>query len=222
MRCIVWIGRRVAGRRLATRAMAALVVISLVGCGGDDNAPTPLLPAPTGTTAAGTGVATPPATTPVATAPASSPVATGTAAPSPSPPPPATPGATVPPNQPFTSTAAEFGPIVWAAAIDPASFAPTRPIVQVDSLAPAIYAVVPVRRIEAGTTVSAAWSYNDTPIPTASPAVTATERRDGVWLAFDLSRGAVAAWPDGRLGVTILVDGQAVSGAELTIVRAAG
>lgn len=201
-------------------AMSLVVLLVLVGCGdGGEDDPTPILSAPT-TTPVVPSSASPQPATPAPVTTAASPSPTGPTAPSvPAVP---TPGATLPANQGFTSGAAEIGPIVWATAIDPVTFAPTVPVVEVDSLAPAIYAVVPVRRIEPGTTVSATWAYNDTPIPTTSPAVTVIERREGVWLAFDLSRGTAEPWPDGTLAVTIAIDGQPVSGAEILIIRAAG
>ena len=210
------------GRRAIWRGFTvAVVIVTLVtGCGADDS-PSPILPDTTPTTTATDSATMPAGSSSVPATPAAT-VSEASPNPGPTLPGVPTPGATLPANQAFSSAAADIGPIVWATAIDPVTFAPIQSAVEIDSLAPVIYAVVPVRRIEPGTTVSAAWTYNDTPIPATAPAVTAAERRDAVWLAFDLTRGMAESWPDGQLAVTISVNGQPVSGAEVTIVPAAG
>ncbi len=111
----------------------------------------------------------------------------------------------------------ELGEVVWTTAVDPAAGAPATPVAVVAPDAPAIYAVLPVIRMEPGTTVTASWTYNDTPLDTLTSTISVSEAREGGWLEFHLDRTGPDPWPDGTYGITVSADGQEVQSGQVRI-----
>ncbi len=180
--------------RLRWIATVSLAAALLTSCGGSDAGTEDMALPPTGTAEV-----------------------TATVAPLASPPEPATaspvavlavPVATPPLGQAFTSEQADLGPLQWAAMVDPTTLAPVQLVETFATTASTIYAVLPVRRVEAGSVISAVWTYNDTPINGVGSSVTISETTADVWLEFHLARTTVPEWPDGTYAIVVLVDGE--------------
>jgi hypothetical protein len=110
-------------------------------------------------------------------------------------------------SDPFRSDAAELGPIVWATEIDPATNAPRQPAAEAPTDAPVLYATLPAAWLRRGTTVTAAWSYNGTPLAGFVSTTSADRDQRGVWIEFHIARRGEAPWPEGTYAVEVLVDG---------------
>lgn len=207
-------------RRWAMVGVAGWVVAASVGCGTDR----PPVPDPTPTTATMVGLAS--------SAAAMSPLATPMPQPSPTSAPeptaepaPVTPSAIAPEEPigpvgppvaptvggsgaPFRSETAEIGPVVWSTAIDGETNAPVAPVEVVPVGAPAIYATLPVTRVQRGASLGATWTYNGTPLPTLGGAVVANREQVGGWVEFHIARAEDAVWPAGVYAVVVTVDGR--------------
>ncbi|MGI8642978.1 MAG: hypothetical protein ACR2LS_02545 [Thermomicrobiales bacterium] len=190
--------RGTARTRLGRSVLTGVVALMLASCGDDAPEPAPANTVPAATvpvvaTATLGALASPPAlvTAPSTPLPASTVVA-----------------ATPPADQDFISESAELGPIQWTAMVDPTTLAPVQPVQAFPTTAATIYAVVPVRRINAGTVVSATWTYNDTAIEGVTSSVTVPDAVADVWLEFHLARTTVPEWPDGTYSIIVQVGGQ--------------
>ena len=184
--------RAVTGR---TRTVAGIVVLGilLAGCSSREDR-----------SVVQGSIAVPAATT-TATVLGSPTVMTGVASPLPA-------GAGSPEaGTPSAADAAQLGTIVWARAVDPTTNAPIEPVEAFTTDAPTIQAVVPVARIAAGTTVTATWTYNRTPILGVDSAVVASAETRDIWIAFHLTLAAGERWPDGTYAIVLSVNGMKVA-----------
>ena len=129
---------------------------------------------------------------------------------------PATPGAGTLPVEGtpgvdgFRTAAADGGAVVWATAVDPTTKAPTEPVETFPTDARTMYAAVPLARLEPGTTLTATWTYNRTPLDGMVGSVTAPAGEAGrdVWVAFELERQTDEPWPNGTYAITVAVNGE--------------
>ena len=131
--------------------------------------------------------------------------------PAPIPPPPATPTA-------FRSPLVDIEPVLWAAAIDPATKQPLAPVSSYRADAPAIYATFHLPNVRRGTTITASWAYNNTPIDGFTSSVTAERDEHDVWIEFHLTRSAAANWPVGTYGIVVNIGGQTAQVAVVEVV----
>lgn len=118
---------------------------------------------------------------------------------------------------PAGTTAAGLGAVVWTAAVDPATKAPLEPVTRFAADAPALYAALPVARIAAGTTLTAAWTYNRTPVEGVAGTVTATAAAEETWVEFHLTLVAGQTWPEGTYEIEVAVDGLAAQAAAVEV-----
>ena len=102
-----------------------------------------------------------------------------------------------------TPTAAIFGAIVWTTAINAATSAPVDKVASFGQDASAIYAVVPVKGVAPGLTVTADWTFNGSPLPGVSSTVVATRPVADGWLEFHLTLAAGQTWPAGTYHIDI-------------------
>lgn len=196
--------RRSQWSRTGHLVAASLVTIILWSCGGSSSEPeaTAQPTAPTTTvTALSPGMASPPAGAAVATPLAGD----------------AIPAASPPPNRAFVSERVDLGPLEWTAMVDPTTLAPSQPVQTFPTTASTIYATLPVRLIEAGTVVSASWTYNGAPIRGVESSLTITEEAADVWLEFHITRTQVPAWPDGDYAIVVQVDGEPALSSSVTV-----
>ena len=110
----------------------------------------------------------------------------------------------------FRTAAAEGGAVVWATAVDPTTRAPTEPVEAFRPDARTIYAAVPLARLEPGTTLSATWTYNRTPLQGMVGSVTAPAGETGqdLWVAFEIARQTEEPWPTGTYEIAVAVNGE--------------
>lgn len=132
------------------------------------------------------------------------------------------PEATVPP--PATpsppATPAGVGEIVWTAAVDPATHAPTDSLAALPNDAPQVIAALPVETLPAGTVLQARWSIDGAPLPALDPdPVTVGEGRVGAWVTWTLRWEGDQPWPIGVLGIIVEINGEARQQADIPIVR---
>lgn len=127
------------------------------------------------------------------------------------------PTATLPPNTPTTIPDPEIGAIVWATGVEPGTNAPNPEVRRFATEAPAIYAVVRVSNLRPDSVITAAWTYNDTPLDGATRAAVLQAAFAGGWLEFHLGRDAGTNWPAGSYGVAISLDGVVVQTAEVDV-----
>lgn len=111
---------------------------------------------------------------------------------------------------------AELGEVVWTTAVDPAGL-PATPVPGFAPDAAAIYAVLPVVRIDARSTISATWTYNGTSLDALGSSVTVNEAREGGWIEFHLNRTGAELWPDGTYEITVSANGRVVQTGEVRI-----
>lgn len=113
----------------------------------------------------------------------------------------------------------EADTIVWAREIDPATNEPARKATAFITTDPLIYAVLPVQRIEQGSVVESAWSYNGIPVPGLTTSVTVEQTYENGWIEFHLTLPQGQIWPTGEYTITITIDGRqvATSSIEVTV-----
>jgi len=103
----------------------------------------------------------------------------------------------------------QVGAIVWATKVDPITGEPTTTVESFRSTARTIYAVVPVKNVEAGMVFTASWTYNDVALDRLSTVMTVESDVNAEWVEFHLTRSD-DPWPDGQYAVAIQVDGEIV------------
>lgn len=202
-------GRGGGRRRLGAGLVVLAVLVGIVACSADDEDGRDI----GGTATAGRPF---PAATPGAIGSPLS-IGTGTAMPVG---PVGTPAAAgTPGGDGFRTAAAEGGAVVWAMAVDPTTKEPTEQVASFPADARAIYAAVPLARLEPGTTLTASWTYNRTPLQGLVGSVTApAEVAAGAsWVAFELARRGEEPWPAGTYAVTVAVNGEAALTAEVEV-----
>lgn len=199
--------------RDSRRTIAAIVVAPLLllttSCGPVDEAARPTL-----TDCRGGDCATPtPAMTRDAVnrspAPSATPAATLIAGATPSGPLETPPAAAPPVSSPiaFQTEGVSLGPVLWATAIDPETRAPRTFVSSIAADTRTIYAVVAVKRITAGTAMSAQWSYNRTRLESFDRVVVAGSTQEETWIEFHLALTQPGTWPLGTYDVSIAVNG---------------
>lgn len=200
--------RRQAQRRLPptlTLAAALIVMLSPIALSGniDEVRGQPRAVNAAAPPASGTPRtrASPSAATPVAPSPTPAPI----------PSPPATP--TV-----FRSPVVDIEPVIWTTALDPRTKGPRDRVATYASEAPAIYACLRLPHVRRGTTITAGWSYNETPIEGFSSSVTAERDEENVWIEFHLTRAAATRWPTGVYQIVVTSGGQMVQVAAVNVV----
>ncbi|MFL5759369.1 MAG: hypothetical protein ACJ789_06510 [Thermomicrobiales bacterium] len=122
----------------------------------------------------------------------------------------ASPTATIGPSTPgnFAADATELGKIVWATGIDDTTKAPNDHVSAYSHDAPAIYAVLPVIRLNAKARITAEWDYDGTPMPKVTTIINGSDLPKGGWIEFHLQRATNLFWPVGSYHVRVLVNGQ--------------
>jgi hypothetical protein len=144
--------------------------------------------------------------------------------------------ATTPPQPPVSSTpapratpatsvaatplAASLGPIVWTSAVDPRTSAPTDTVTAYAPDARRIIAVAPVRGLPRGSTVAAAWFYNDTSLDSFATQLTMTGDADQTWVSFYIERREEKPWPSGTYEIAVSVDGTEIQRASVEVTSA--
>lgn len=131
--------------------------------------------------------------------------------------PPAT--ATSPAVPPTPAPSPSLGDVVWASAIDPETREPVTPVDRFAADAPAIYAVVRVRNVPAGATLSADWSYNDNRLGVAAAPVVVGSAVASGYVEFHLTRDEDQPWPDGTYGIAISLDGQVAATSTVDVIN---
>lgn len=106
-----------------------------------------------------------------------------------------------------TPMVASLGKIVWARKVDPASGAPVNQASVFAPDAPAIYAVVPVKDVAPGLTLSAQWSYNGTELKNVGATVVAAKPIASGWIEFHLSQATGQLWPVGTYKIAVTQSG---------------
>ena len=167
----------------------------------------------------------PPVLAPETAAPAASPLVPPGAAP-----PLASPGAAVgqpsgPPIAPtpgappttFRSDAAEIGPIVWSADIDPTTKAPRAPVDTFPADTRTIYAALPFARVAEGTAITATWTYNGTPLDGFVSTVRTERAERDIWVEFHIALTSAEPWPTGTYAVAVTVNGQPAQAAAVVV-----
>jgi hypothetical protein len=136
----------------------------------------------------------------------------------------AEPEATAAPTQPpVTATLAGVGEIVWTAAVDQTTNAPTEQLTALRNDAPQVIAALPVETLPAGTVLRAHWTIDGDPLPELDPApVMVDEGRAGAWVTWTLRWEGSQPWPVGQLGIIVVIDGGDELRAEIPIVRPNG
>ncbi len=124
--------------------------------------------------------------------------------------PPATPTA-------FRSPLIDIEPVVWATALEPGTNRPRDTVSTYAAEAPAIYATFRLPHVRRGTTITATWAYNNTPIEGFTSSVTVEREEQNVWIEFHLTRSAAAAWPAGVYEIVVSVEGQTAQVATVTV-----
>jgi hypothetical protein len=131
------------------------------------------------------------------------------------------PEPTVPPATPTPFATPEgIGEIVWTAAVDPATHAPSEPLTLLPNDAPQVVAALPVAVLPAGTVLQAHWTMDGEPLPALDPGpVTVGEGRSGAWVTWTLRWEGDQPWPIGDLGIVVEVNGEPRQRADIQIVR---
>lgn len=138
--------------------------------------------------------------------------------------------ATVPQIAPATATAATTLPkstpatpvvhegVIWSTTIDPVTGAPGGAVTKIPQSAKTVYAFVQTNGLPAGTTVTATWTIDGTPIPGISQSMKIEPAHGAGWIEFHLDWTAGGSWPRGALGISVAIDGKPVSSGSVQIV----
>ena len=136
--------------------------------------------------------------------------------------------ATVPPvtTTPMATPAAESTPatpvmhegVIWTTTIDPLTGAPGDSFTEIPQSAKTVYAFVQTNGLPAGTTLTAAWTIDGTPIPGISQSIKIDSAQGAGWIEFHLAWTAGGTWPRGALGISIAINGKPASSGSVQIV----
>jgi hypothetical protein len=110
----------------------------------------------------------------------------------------------------------EIGEIVWASSIDPETRAPRNSVDRESVDDRTLYAVLPVRNLPAGVALTAAWSYNDTPLDELTTTTVVPAGPIAGWVEFHLTRSE-EPWPDGTYAISVRFDGKVVQTAKVIV-----
>jgi hypothetical protein len=125
---------------------------------------------------------------------------------------PAVPGAT-----PRANATPGLGRIVWTAAIDQTTNAPTEPVSSYAPTAPRIIAAIPVGPLPAGSRIEATWEYNDSSLDAFTTQLFQSEMIDQVWITFHIERDPNVPWPIGTYEISVSVGETTVEVAEVEV-----
>ncbi len=112
-----------------------------------------------------------------------------------------------------------LGPVVWSTAVQPCSNLPVAIVSSFADTAEAIYAVFPIERLPAGSTILAEWTYNDTSLDGMEATLTAPADQIGGWLEFHLERSSDDPWPDGKYAIQLTAGGVLLATGEVALTR---
>lgn len=121
------------------------------------------------------------------------------------------------------ATATEVGPqvgdVTWTANLQPGLVEPGDPVTSFPASTQTIYAVVPLRNIEIGSTLRADWFYNGEPLEGFASLLTFPENYGSGWVEFHLDRASIDAWPDGAYEIAISLNGTEVTRSTIEVVQ---
>ena len=123
----------------------------------------------------------------------------------------------VPLATPRTTVKPEIGQVVWTAAIDAATIAPTEPVSIYPLESPRIIAATKTQSLPAGSRLEARWEYNDTSLDAFTTQLIPAEMIDQRWVTFHIERDPDVPWPGGVYEVTISLDGTAMQQASVEV-----
>ncbi len=113
--------------------------------------------------------------------------------------------------------AAEIGEIVWTTSVDPTTKAPGPPRSTLPRATRVIYAAMAVQRADAGATIEARWTYNNTPLQGFLISVSFDRDATGLWIEFHIELTGDSTWPDGLYAIEVTVDGQPARQSAVTV-----
>jgi hypothetical protein len=114
-----------------------------------------------------------------------------------------TPPATrLPTVEPTSTPAMSLGNVTWTTSLDDAG-APVDDLTSFPRNTEVIYAVVNVKNVVDGETLTASWSLDDVPIDAIASSVTLSTPSGSGWASFALTWEGESLWPVGTLQVTI-------------------
>lgn len=123
------------------------------------------------------------------------------------------PTSTMPPE----SQSIELSDVIWTTSVDSESGEPDDAVETFPADAPAIIAAVEVRRLPAGSVITATWQIDGDDVPEAEMSVTADQDLERGWVSFQFVRDEDQYFPLGQLEVNVAAsNGMAVTG-EVTI-----
>jgi hypothetical protein len=132
----------------------------------------------------------------------------------------ATPAPTETPTAPTpTPGVAAIDKIVWARDVDPKNGAPVNEVLSFSPDAPAIYALVAVKNVTPGLTLTATWTYNGTALKGVGATIVATRPIADGWLEFHLAQAVGNVWPLGTYEITITQRGAEPASAKVVVKR---
>jgi hypothetical protein len=123
----------------------------------------------------------------------------------------------VPGATPRAIAASSLGQVVWTAATDQTTNAPTEPVSSYVADAPRIIAAVPARSLPAGSRIEATWEYNDTSLDAFTTKLFQTEVIDQTWITFHIERDPDVRWPVGRYEVSVSLSGTTMQQAAVEV-----
>jgi hypothetical protein len=126
--------------------------------------------------------------------------------------------ATTPDAQRVSSTPVVQGVVVWSTDADPVTGAPGSAVAEVPQSAVTIHASLQTESLSAGTTVTADWTIDGTPIPGVTKKLTVDQARGAGWIEFHLDWTGTGTWPRGALGIAIAIDGVPTGSGSVQIV----
>jgi hypothetical protein len=113
--------------------------------------------------------------------------------------------------------ATQFGPIIWASAIDPTTSAPIESVPSYAPDAPRIIAVMQTFALSAGSVVEASWEYNNTSLDAFSTRLVPPSSTAERWISFHIERQPDVPWPVGTYEVSVSLNGTSVQQASIEV-----
>ena len=102
-----------------------------------------------------------------------------------------------------TPSPATLGDIVWTSTINLETAGPGEKAASFPTNAQAIYAVLRVEDVSPGLTLTANWTYNNTPLSGVSATAVAVQATAAGWVEFHLTLTAGESWPVGTYRITV-------------------
>lgn len=124
--------------------------------------------------------------------------------------------ATIVPSPTALSGPPRIGDVIWTSAIEPQTNAPLNKATPVPADA-ALYAVVPIDFLPAGSQLVARWFFNDTSLDALDSAIRIDRDRISGWIEFHIERTGLDSWPGGIYTIIISDGTNELQRADLTI-----